>query len=80
MKTMTCKHLGGPCDFAIHGNTADEVIIAGEQHIKDMVAKGDAAHKDAAQMMEDRRKNPAGGMAWYMKTQGDFAALPDDPA
>ena len=26
MKTMTCKQLGGPCDLALHGNTADEVI------------------------------------------------------
>ena len=26
MKTMTCKQMGGPCDAAFHGNTADEVI------------------------------------------------------
>ena len=26
MKTMTCKDLGGPCEFAHHGATADEVI------------------------------------------------------
>jgi len=26
MKTMTCKDLGGPCEFAHHGSTADEII------------------------------------------------------
>ena len=30
MKTMTCKQLGGPCDLAFHGNSADEVIKAEE--------------------------------------------------
>ena len=78
MKTMTCKQMGGPCDFAMHGNTADDVIKAGEAHLNDMVAKGDESHKAAAQMMADMRKNPASGMEWYTKTQSDFAALPED--
>jgi hypothetical protein len=78
MKTMTCRQMGGPCDFAIKGASADDVIKAGEQHIKDMVAKGDESHKKAAQMMEDMRKNPSSGMEWYQKTLSDFAALPDD--
>jgi hypothetical protein len=75
---MTCRQMGGPCDFTIKGNTADEVIKAGEQHLKDMVSQGDESHKEAAQMMADMRKNPASGMEWYKKTQSDFAALPDD--
>jgi len=70
--------MGGPCDFAMHGNTADDVIKAGEQHIHEMVAAGDDSHKAAAQMMADMRKNPASGMEWYTKTQSDFAALPED--
>ena len=37
MKTMTCKELGGPCDFALPGNTADEVIKAQDKHLKEMV-------------------------------------------
>ena len=78
MKTMTCKQMGGPCDFPIKGNTADEVIKGGEKHIKDVVAQGDEAHKNALKMMDDMRKNPASGMDWYKKTQSDFTALPDD--
>jgi hypothetical protein len=75
---MTCRQMGGPCDTPLHGNTADEVIKADDQHLKDMVASGDQAHKSALTMMEDRWKNPAAGMDWYKKIQADFAALPED--
>ena len=47
MKTMTCKQLGGPCDHAHHGETADDVINAQDQHLKEMVAGGDTAHEPA---------------------------------
>ncbi len=39
MKTMTCKQLGGPCDFELRGTTADHVIKAQDQHLKDAVAR-----------------------------------------
>jgi polyhydroxyalkanoate synthesis regulator phasin len=78
MKTMTCKQMGGPCMAPIHGDTADDIIKGGEKHIRDMVAKGDMAHKEALKMMDDMRKNPAANMGWYEKFQKDFATLPDD--
>jgi hypothetical protein len=78
MKTMTCKHLGGPCDLEFHGETADEIIKADDSHLKDLVAKGDVAHGDALKLMEDRWKNPANGMDWYEQVQVDFASTPDD--
>ena len=78
MKTMTCKQMGGPCDVPFHGNTADEVIKAEDAHLKEMVAKGDEAHKSALKEMQGRWKNPIKGMGWYLKTQKAFAALPED--
>ena len=42
MKTMSCQRLGGPCDFELRGTTADEVIKAQDQHLKDMVAGSNA--------------------------------------
>ena len=78
MKTMTCTQMGGPCDFAFHGNSADDVIKAQDQHLKDMVAKGDQAHKNALESMKARWKNPLKGMGWYIQTQRDFAALPEE--
>ncbi|MGB5756859.1 MAG: DUF1059 domain-containing protein [Acidimicrobiales bacterium] len=78
MKTMTCKQLGGPCDFELHGSTADEIIKAQDQHLKDSVADGDETHRAAADQMKGRWKRPVSGMRWYRNTKRDFAALPDE--
>ena len=78
MKTMTCKQMGGPCDTAFQGNSADEVIKAQDKHLKEMVEKGDEAHKGAAKDMQGRWKNPIAGMKWYMDTKKAFGALPED--
>lgn len=80
MKTMTCRETGGPCDLALQGETADEVIKAMDKHLRDAVAGGDRTHEAALQAMKGRWKNPIKGMGWYMKTKKDFAALPDGQA
>jgi predicted small metal-binding protein len=78
MKTMTCKQLGGACDLALQGNTADEVIKSQDRHLREIVAEGDEAHESALKEMKDRWKHPIAGMGWYRKAKRDFAALPDD--
>jgi hypothetical protein len=78
MKTMTCKQLGGPCDVAHHGNTADEVIKAQDQHLKEVVATGDTGHEKALKEMKGRWKHPIAGMGWYKKAKRDFADLSED--
>jgi predicted small metal-binding protein len=78
MKTMTCKDLGGPCDLAHRGDTADEVIKAQDRHLKEVVAGGDNAHGDALKEMKGRWKHPIAGMGWYRDTKRKFAELPDD--
>lgn len=75
---MTCSQMGGPCEVAFHGATADEVIKAQDKHLKEMVANGDQAHQTALEQMQARWKNPLKGMGWYLKTQKDFANLPED--
>jgi predicted small metal-binding protein len=78
MKTMTCKQLGGPCDFALPGNTADEVIKAQDKHLKEMVAGGDDTHSHALKEMKGRWRRPLSGMAWYRNTKREFAALAEE--
>jgi predicted small metal-binding protein len=78
MKTMTCRQLGGPCDFAHHGKSANEVIKAQDKHLKESVAAGDETHGEALSEMQGRWKKPLSGMAWYRKAKRDFAALPGD--
>ena len=76
MKTMTCTDLGGPCDLALQGATADEVIKAQDAHLKAAVAGGDTTHADALAAMKGRWKHPIAGMGWYRQVKKDFAALP----
>ncbi len=76
MKTMTCRQMGGPCDLAFQGETADEVIKAMDKHLHQAVADGDQAHQAALKAMKGRWKNPIKGMGWYLKTKKEFAALP----
>ncbi len=78
MKTMTCKQMGGPCDVAFRGNTADDVIKMQDKHLKEMVAGGDETHQNARKAMQGRWKNPIAGMGWYLRTKKAFAALPED--
>ena len=78
MKTMTCKQMGGPCDFPHQGATADEVIKAQDGHLRKMVDGGDSAHQPALKAMKGRWKHPISGMGWYKQTKRDFAALPED--
>jgi hypothetical protein len=41
MKTMTCRQLGGPCELALRGDSADQVIKAQDRHLKEAVQNGD---------------------------------------
>jgi hypothetical protein len=78
VKTMTCKQLGGPCDLAHHGDTADDVIKAQDKHLREVVAGGDETHDSALKEMKGRWRRPISGMGWYRKAKRDFAALPED--
>jgi hypothetical protein len=78
MKTMTCKQLGGPCDHALHGENADDVIKAQDKHLKEAVAAGDDTHAEAHRAMQGRWKRPLSGMKWYRSTKRAFATLPEE--
>lgn len=74
---MTCRQLGGPCDLAHEGQTADEIIKAQDAHLKEAVASGDDAHEPALTEMKGRWKRPISGMRWYKDTKREFAELPE---
>jgi hypothetical protein len=80
MKTMTCKDLGGPCELAHHGSTADEIIKAQDKHLREVVAGGDQTHASALNEMKKRWRRPIAGMGWYRATKREFAARPEDRA
>jgi hypothetical protein len=78
MKTMTCRQLGGACDLALSGDSADDVIKAQDKHLNEIVAGGDTAHQAALADMKGRWKHPIQGMGWYRSTKKAFADLPED--
>ena len=78
MKSMTCRQLGGTCDLVHRGDDANQIIKAQDQHLKDVVAAGDADHEPALKDMKGRWKRPVSGMKWYRQVQRDFDALPTD--
>ncbi len=80
MKTMTCRQLGGPCELALVGDDANEIIHAQDRHLREAVAAGHGDHEPALSDMKARWRRPVSGLKWYRKVQRDFAALPDDVA
>jgi hypothetical protein len=78
MKTMTCRQLGGPCDEAFAGATADEIIKAQDRHLKEAVKAGDATHEAARADMLGRWRHPKKSMDWYTGVKQTFAELPED--
>ncbi|WP_460818159.1 hypothetical protein [Nocardioides korecus] len=75
---MTCQDLGGPCDLAHHGDSADAVIKAQDRHLKDAEKAGDATHQEARDAMKGRWRHPRQSMGWYKGVKESFAALPED--
>lgn len=78
MKTMTCRQLGGPCDLALHGQTADDVIKAQDRHLREAVRSGDAVHEPAHEQMKRRWRRPVAAMGWYRDTKKAFGQLPEN--
>ena len=75
---MTCHDLGGPCEYELRGETADDVIKAQDRHLKDAVEGGDPNHATARRAMQGRWKHPKKSMDWYNASKSAFAALPED--
>ena len=78
MKSMTCRDLGGPCDLVHTGKDADEVIVAQDRHLKEVVKAGDEAHQTARQEMKYRWLHPKKSLGWYNDVKARYAALPED--
>ncbi|NRQ51363.1 hypothetical protein [Aeromicrobium stalagmiti] len=77
MKTMTCRQLGGPCELAHTGETADDVINAQDKHLKEAVQAGDASHQAARDDMKGRWRHPKKSLGWYRDMKSAFAELPE---
>jgi len=78
MKTMTCRQLGGPCELEHRGESADDVINAQDEHLKEAAKTGDATHQEARDAMKGRWKHPKKSMGWYRDMKKAFSELPEN--
>jgi predicted small metal-binding protein len=78
MKTVTCKQMGGPCDAKIQGNTPEEVMQKGGEHVNEMAAKGDEGHIKAKEMMDAAGNNPEDLKKWQDQFMATYNAAPQE--
>ena len=78
MKTMICKDLAGACEAEFHDETFDEMEEKSKKHGMEMVEKGDQAHIDVMEKMNELMSDPAEMKQMMEKFQNDFASLPED--
>ena len=70
MKSMSCAQMGGECDAVVTGNTPEEMMNAGMEHLH-------ASHPEmAAQVMATPKDDPK-MVEWNQKFMADFEALPE---
>lgn len=74
MKAMTCRQIGGPCDTLIQGNTPEELLDNGTQHVME---SNDDEHKQVLVMMNDMMNNPEEAKRWNDDFAAKFASLPE---
>ncbi len=75
---MTCKQLGGACDYKFHGNTFDEMAMQSKQHAMEMMKAGDVDHLAAMKEMGKYMQSPDAMKAWMDERKKEFDALPND--
>ena len=77
MKTMTCNQLGGACNKEFHAETFEEFAEMSKQHGMEMFQKGDAAHIEAMNKMQELMKSPGEMEKWFESKRKEFEALPE---
>lgn len=75
MKKIICKAMGGVCDTEITGETADELMANGKQHVHDAADGGDEAHKEVIERMKSMSKE--GHDKWAEDFTNKFETLED---
>jgi hypothetical protein len=75
MKTMTCKQLGGACDIEFQANTFEAIAEMSKKHGMEMFQKGDEAHLNAMNEMQELMKSPETMNQWFENKRKEFDAL-----
>ncbi len=77
MKTMTCNQLGGACEREFSAETFEEIAEMSKRHGMEMFQKGDKAHLEAMNKMQELMQNPGAMNNWFDDKRKEFEALPE---
>ncbi|MBN8700679.1 MAG: hypothetical protein J0L54_13815 [Chitinophagales bacterium] len=78
MKSMTCKELGGACDFVFQAESFEEIAEQSKKHGMAMFQQGDTAHLEAMNKMRALMNSPGAMEEWFAEKRREFDALPDN--
>lgn len=78
MKTMTCKQLGGACDYEFQANTFEEIAEMSKKHGIEMIQIGDKKHLKSMNEIQELMKSPEAMKEWFENRRKEFDALPED--
>ncbi len=78
MKTMTCKQLGGACEFEFHADTFEEIAEQSKKHGMEMLQSGDEGHLKAMNEMQELMQSPDAMTQWFDNKRKQFHALPEN--
>jgi len=77
MKSMTCRDLGGACDYVFRAATFEEIGRLSMAHGKEMAAKNDQPHLDAMTAMGPVMADPQLMSKWLAEKQAAFDNSPE---
>jgi predicted small metal-binding protein len=78
MKTMTCKQLGGACDYKITAGTFGEMAEKAKEHAHEMAAANDEAHLKVMERMKEKMNDSEAMQEWMEQKKAEFDELPED--
>jgi len=78
MKTMTCRQLGGACEEQFTAETFKEIAQQSREHGMEMFQKGDAAHIQAMEGMQELMSKPGSMETWIMEKEKEFNELQEN--
>lgn len=70
--------MGGPCDAKIQGDSPEEIMKKGGDHVNEMAATGDAGHIAAKSMMDAAANNPEELKKWQDQFMATYNAAPEE--
>ena len=76
MKTMTCRQLGGACDYEFHGDTFEDMARQSQEHGRKMMDQGEPAHMEAMKAMGILMQDPEQMKQWMEDKKRMFSELP----